>query len=290
MRAPLTFISHRMACKRAKLGPLIQAQTAMIGLGLRKKAVPNLRERVASLMTERSKTLVRAFAGSERKSLIGGLLTLPVFVSNVEVIRRMCAGPLGVLGNLVFGASVGTAQQPSATITEAGQADFASAAATSATELGDHAASMSHDVGFHIPVEPTFATEGCLWFPNLLEADPLHVLPFAVSALLVANMIPENIAARRELFGLAPVSGDKHAVLMDQSRKRRAFQRTMLILAFAIGPITMDLPAAVHLYWLSSAGFSLAVSKGLRRAMPIPKNTVKPCQGMEIPLLMPKPT
>lgn len=240
-------------------------------------------------MAERSKTLVRAFAGSERKSLIGGLLTLPVFVSNVEVIRRMCAGPLGILGNLVFGNYAATAQQPSAITTETG-ADTASAATTTATEIGDHAASIPHDVGFSIPVEPTFATEGCLWFPNLLEADPLHVLPFAVSALLVANMIPENIAARRELFGLAPVSGDKQAVLMGQSRKRRAFQRTMLILAFAIGPITIDLPAAVHLYWVSSAGFSLAVSKVMKRAMPIPKNTIKPCHGMEIPLLMPKPT
>lgn len=289
MRAPLTFISHRMACKRAKLGPLIQAQTAMIGLGLRKKAVPNLRKKVASLMTERSRTLVRAFAGSERKSLIGGLLTLPVFVSNVEVIRRMCAGPLGLLGNLVFGASAGNSQSPNATTAQTG-ADSASAATTIGTELGDHVASVSQNVGFPIPVEPTFATEGCLWFPNLLESDPLHILPFAVSALLVANMIPENIAARRELFGLAPVSGERHAVLMGQNNKRRAFQRTMLILAFAIGPITMDLPAAVHLYWVSSAGFSLAVSKGLKRFMPIPKNTIKPCHGMEIPLLMPKPT
>lgn len=289
IRAPLTLISHRMACKRAKLVPLIQAQTAMIGLGLRKKAVPNLREKVASLMTERSKTLVRAFAGSERKSLIGGLLTLPVFVSNVEVIRRMCAGPLGILGNLVFGASAGNPQTPSATTAQAG-ADSASAATTIVTELGDHAASTSHDVGFSIPVEPTFATEGCLWFPNLLESDPLHVLPFAVSALLVANMIPENTTARRDLFGLPPVSGDKHAILMGQNNNRRAIQRSMLILAFAMGPITMDLPAAVHLYWVSSAGFSLAVSKGLKRAMPMPKNTIKPCHGMEIPLLMPKPT
>lgn len=287
LRAPLTFYSHRMACKRAKLGPLIQAQTAMIGLGLRRKAVPNLRKRVASLMAERSRTLMRAFAGSERKSLLGGLVTLPVFVSNVEVIRRMCAGPLGLLGNLVFGRSTGEATH---TGMPTESTEPLSAVTTSATELGEAAASIPRDTGFSIPVESTFATEGCLWFPNLLESDPYHVLPFAVSALLVANMIPDSLAARRELFGLAPIAGDKHAVIMGQSNKRRAFQRTMLLVAFAIGPITMDLPAAVHLYWLSSAGFSLAVSKSMKRAMPIPKNTIKPCRGMEIPLLMPKPT
>lgn len=287
LRAPLTFYSHRMACKRAKLGPLIQAQTAMIGLGLRKKAVPNLREKVASLMAERSRTLMRTFAGSERNSVYGGLLSLPIFVSNVEVIRRMCGGPLGILGRLGFGFSAGDATHTGTTTTT----DFAEAVSTttiSATELGEVTAAIPSDVQFSIPVEPTFATEGCLWFPNLLESDPLHVLPLAVSAMLVANMIPENSAARRELFGLSPVVGDKHAVLLGQSRKRRAFQRSMLILAFAIGPITMDLPAAVHLYWFSSAAFSLAVSKGMRRAMPIPKNTVKPCQGMEIPLVLPK--
>lgn len=287
MRAPLTFYSHRMACQRAKLGPLIQAQTAMIGLGLRKKAVPDLRQKVASLMAERSRKLMRAVAGSETNSILGGLVTLPVFVSNVEVIRRMCAGPLGLLGNLVFRRSIGEATH---TGTPTESTETLPAATTSATDLGEAAALTPRDVGFSISVEPTFATEGCLWFPNLLESDPLHVLPFAVSALLVANMIPDHIAARRELFGLAPVVGDKQAVVMGQSRKRRAFQRTMLILAFAIGPITMDLPAAVHLYWLSSAAFSLAVSKGIKRAMPIPKNTIKPCRGMEIPLLMPKPT
>ncbi|KAJ4420723.1 hypothetical protein N0V82_004162 [Gnomoniopsis sp. IMI 355080] len=287
LRAPLTFYSHRMACKRAKLAPLIQAEMAMLGLGLRKKAVPDLRKRVASLMAERSRRLVRAVAGSERNSIIGGLVTLPVFVSNVEVIRRMCAGPLGLLGRLAFGRNTGDATH---TGVPEESTEALPAAITSATDLGGAAASLPPDGGLHIPVEPTLATEGCLWFPNLLEADPLHILPFAVSAMLVANMIPDTVAARRELFGLAPVVGDKHAVLVGQSKKRRAFQRTMLILASAIGPLTMDLPAAIHLYWLSSATFSLAVSLTTKRAMPIPRNTIKPCRGMEIPLLLPKAT
>lgn len=287
IRAPLTLYSHRMACKRAKLGPLIQAQTAMIGLGLRKKAVSNLRERVASLMAKRTKALMQTFAGSERTSLVGGLVTLPVFVSNLEVIRRMCGGPRGLLGRLAFGTSAEDATHTGNAAPEAVEA--VRAATTSAIDSGDVIASASRDVAFPIPIEPTFATEGCLWFPNLLESDPVHILPFAVSAMLIANMIPDSSAARRELFGLAPVVGDRRATLLGQTSKRRAFQRTMLVLALAIGPITMDMPAALHLYWFTSAGFSLMVSKGIKRAVPIPKNTIKPCQGMEIPLLRPKP-
>lgn len=288
IRAPLTFYSHRMVRKRAMLGPLIQAQTAMIGLGLRKKAVPNLRKRVVALATQRSRALTRAFAGNERKNLYGGILTLPVFVSNLEVIRRMCGGPRGLLGRLAFGTSAGNATYTGTAATETAEA--VSAAVTSAPELGEISASASPDVVSAIPIEPTFATEGCLWFPNLLESDPLHILPFAVSAMLVANMMPDTSAARRELFGLAPAVGDKRATLLGQTAKRRAFQRTMLILAFAIGPITMDMPAALHLYWMASAGFNLAVSKGMKRAMPIPQNAIRPCRGMELPLLLPKPT
>ncbi|CAN8103356.1 unnamed protein product [Discula destructiva] len=289
VRAPLSLYSHQKARKRAKLGPLIQAQTAMIGLGLRKKAVPDLRKKVVEVMKKRSKKLAETFAGSERGSIIGGLLTLPIFVSNLEVIRRMCGGPRGLFGRLVFGASGADGPADPATAAATMSAEGISASTPFAADMAEAAVASHRDVISDISVEPTFATEGCLWFPNLLESDPLHILPFALSAILVAHMIPGTSAARRELIGLSPVAGDKHAVMMGQTGKRRALQRTMLILAFAMGPITMDMPAALHLYWLSSAGFSLAVTKGLRRALPIPKNTVRPCQGMEMPLLRPKP-
>lgn len=283
IRLPLTLYSHNMARRRAKLVPLIQAETSMVGRNMRKLARSELRVRVAEIMKKRNKELSKALTINESRSIIGGILSLPIFVSNLEVIRRMCGGPRGMLGSLVFAA-------PPAAPAAADSAPSPSAVDLApATDLGDLAASGTQDALASIAVEPSLATGGCLWFPNLLEADPYHILPFAVSAVLVLNLMPESSAARRELFGLQPGAGDKRAALHGQSRGRRGFQRSMLLIALAIGPVTMDLPAALHLYWLTSASFSLAVSKGIKLFRPLPKNTIKPCTGMEVPLLRPKP-
>lgn len=290
LRAPLTLSSRRMARSKAKLTPLIQAQQAMVGLGLRKKAVPNLRDRLMAATKKRTKDLYRAFAINERKSIIGGVLTLPIFVSNLEVIRRMCGGPRGMLGNLIFSSS--DARAATETTTDSAEALSASTSAAGLpppTELGDTASSAAQETFNSITLEPSLATGGCLWFPNLLEPDPYHILPFALSALIVLHMMPGTSAARRELFGLKPVAGDKGATLLGQTGARRAFQRTMLIIGLSIGPITMDLPSALHVYWLASSALNLAVLKGTKFFMPIPKNTAKPCRGMEVPLLRPKP-
>lgn len=286
IRAPFTIYAHQKARKTAKLWPLLQAQTAMIALGLRKKAVPNLRARLVEVTKKRSKRLIRAFAGSERNSIVGGLATLPIFLSNLEVIRRLCGGPPGFMGLLT--TAFRSEEPPTDATTVTTSVDATSTSAAPGTDLVQTAASTSTDFISTISMNPTFATEGCLWFPDLLQPDPLHILPFAVSAILIAHIIPDTLAARRELAGLSPVAGDKRAILMNQTKKRRAFQRTMLILACCVGPVTMNMPAALHLYWMASAGSSLALTKGLKWAFPVPKNTISPCQGMDIPLLQPK--
>lgn len=272
-RLPLMLYSHQRARKRAILVPLMQAKVAMIAQGMRRKAVPNLREAVAQVMKERSKVLLEAFAKNERYSIVGGLLTIPVFLSNLEVLRRMSGGPKGFIGTLIFDES--DAEGSTDTVAAAMSADAVPTAGATVIDP--------------ISIEPTFASEGCLWFPDLLQSDPLHILPFALSVILVAQMIPHTPAAWRELMGLSPIGGDENSVTMRRSGKARAFRRSILVVAVAIWPLTMDMPAALHLYWLSSAGFSLAVSRALKTAFPIPKQTVTPCRGMEVPLLRPKP-
>lgn len=288
IRTPLTLYAHQKARKTAKLWPLLQAQASMIALGLRKKAVPNLRTKLVELTKKRSKRLVRVFAGSEQASIFGGLATLPLFLSNLEVIRRMCGGPTGMLGYLSAALRSEEPMDAATVTTVTTSPNSVSDSATSTTNLAQTTASSDMDVSSSALFEPSLATEGCLWFPDLLQPDPLHILPFAVSAILIAHIMPETSAARRELAGLSPVAGDKHAILMGQTKSRRALQRTLLLLSFAVGPLTMNFPAALHLYWMFSGGFSLALTKGLKWAFPIPKNTIKPCQGMEIPLLQPK--
>ncbi|KUI53341.1 Mitochondrial inner membrane protein OXA1L [Cytospora mali] len=299
IRTPLTLYAHSLKRRRAKLLHLIQAQYAQIGLGLRRKAVTNLRERVLKAVRKRSKATFKVFSIDESKSIWGGLISLPIFLSNLEVIRRMCGGPRGLIGNLLHGWE--TTTTPTATgaaETEAassGPASFTGDAisvadVSSPTSLGDLTSTTS-DTLSSISMEPTFATGGCLWFPNLLVPDPYHILPFAVSALLFAHMIPETTAERRDLFGLKPLATNGKTMTVGGGRSRmwRALQRSLIIMALAIGPATMDMPAALHLYWMTSVGCSLAVTKGVKKLMPITKSSVKPCTGIEIPLLRPKP-
>lgn len=275
IRLPLSLYTHQMARKRASLVPLIQAETAMVGLGLRKKAASDLMGTVRKAMKKRTKNLFATFAINERNSVFGGLLSLPIFVSNIEVLRRMCGGPRGLLGSLIFSSSTSA----TAAKTTSGASTAVAADLSSTTDLASAAT----------PLDPSLATGGCLWFPDLLVPDPYHILPMAVSAVLVMHTIPDNWAATRELFGLSPVAGNKNAVLFGQNRTRRIIQRTMLVASLAIGPVTMDLPCALHVYWLASASFSLAVRKAINYFLPLPKQTVRPCRGHEMPLLRPKP-
>ena len=127
--------------------------------------------------------------------------------------------------------------------------------------------------------DPGMAVEGCLWFGDLTAADPLHVLPLALSVVLVANIVPKTVPELRVFLGLDPVP-------MGASKTRVRVQRVFLTFAMAIGPMTMDLPAALHLYWLSTALLTTAQAAVLSRLMPIPK-TVPPARKGEDVLISP---
>lgn len=299
IRVPLNLYTNSVQRRKAKLGPLIQAQYALIGLGLRRKAVPNVMERVTKSVKTRSKKMFEAFAVHETRSIWGGLISLPIFLSNLEVIRTMCGGPRGLLGSILYGwqgrDAAGT------TGSETAAAGAAASSTTPNTGLESPVAELpsntnitdlttSPDILNPLTLEPSFASGGCLWFPDLLVPDPYHILPFAVSGLLLAHVIPETEAELRSLFGMKPAAGSRRIVVAgSRSKASMAIRRLLIVAAIAIGPVTMDMPVALHLYWASSVGCSLVVSKGIRRLLPIPKVPVKPCSGHEMPLMRPKP-
>lgn len=302
-RVPLTLYTHSTQRKKAKLAPLIYAQYAQIGLGLRRKAVPNLRERLTKAVKSRSKKMFTAFAINESRSFWGGLISLPIFLSNLEVIRTMCGGPRGLLGSVLYGwqgrdaattvpsdtAATGAAASSTASNFSPGPPVADLPSPTDATELASSA--TSPEVLNPLTLDPTFATGGCLWFPDLLVPDPYHILPFAVSGLLLVHLIPETEAELRNLFGMRPPAGSRNSIVIAGARSRgsMALRRALMVLALAIGPATMDMPVALHLYWASSVGCSLILTKGIRRLLPIPKLPVKPCMGLENPIIRPKP-
>jgi inner membrane protein COX18 len=130
--------------------------------------------------------------------------------------------------------------------------------------------------------DPSMATGGCLWFPDLTAADPLHILPLALSAILVLNVMPKSMPQLRILLGLD--STPEGAI--GSSKWRLRLQRSLLMVAMAVGPLTMDLPAALHLYWISSAALTATQTIIISWLMPMPKN-VPPAKRGESVFVMP---
>jgi mitochondrial inner membrane protein COX18 len=161
-----------------------------------------------------------------------GLAQVPVFLVTMEALRAMAGAQQGWWGMITGSRNVGA--DTDALLTADG---------FTGTAL--------------IPVESSFATEGALWFPNLLLADPQLLLPFMLSGAILLN-----------LFGHKPV-----ALGPWQTR----FRRSMGIVALAIGPIMIPVPSALVLYWVSSSMLAYGQSLLLERLMPI-KKPVRPCK------------
>jgi inner membrane protein COX18 len=116
---------------------------------------------------------------------------------------------------------------------------------------GDESAVVEMD----IPIEQSFATEGALWFPDLLAADPQMVLPFMLSGAILLNLSnsPGNSLWQRRL------------------------KRTLGIVGLAMGPLTLQFPSAMLIYWISSSMLAYMQAAVLDRVMPI-KTPVMPCK------------
>lgn len=145
------------------------------------------------------------------------LLQLPVWLLAVEAIRKMCGKEVGLLGT-IFGSSD---------------------SATAGTK------------------ELSFATEGALWFPDLLVPDPMLLLPFMLSATMLGNLY--------------------HTTGNNLTAGRRRMVNALKFMALCIGPITLQFPSAILVYWISSSSFAMMQAAVLERLMPV-KPPVVPCK------------
>ncbi len=182
--------------------------------------------------------------GCERWKNFLGLVQLPVFLVTMEALRAMAGAQQGWWGMM---AGSGNVPDGEGVLTADG---------LTGTAL--------------IPVESAFATEGALWFPNLLLADPQLLLPFMLSGAIILN-----------LFGHKPVA---LGVWMTR------FRRSMGIVALAVGPIMMHVPSALVLYWVSSSMLAYGQSLLLEGLMPIakPATPCKPKRPMRSGLGLPE--
>ena len=166
------------------------------------------------------------------------LTTFPAWLAMIETLRRMCGARPGLLGmgsDLLGGTSV-----------EMDPGKALDALKSSA-----------------VPLEPSLAQEGALWFPDLLAPDPLLILPFILSGTLFASLHLTSRSQARE--GRQP------------SFVVKSFEAVLKILALAIGPVMINLPSTLLLYWISSSVIAL-VSKFLTdRLLPF-RRPPEPCK------------
>lgn len=146
------------------------------------------------------------------------LLQLPVWLTAIEAIREMCGQQSGLLG-MVFRTKIdGIAQV--------------------------------------LPKVDSFATEGMLWFPDLMVSDPQLILPFILSGTIYLN--------------ITRGSSNNPKILPWQ----KGLDRSLKAVALAIGPLTLQMPSAMLLYWIASSSFAYAQASILEKVIPLKSKAV----------------
>ncbi|KAJ1338763.1 mitochondrial inner membrane protein COX18 [Microdochium nivale] len=295
-RLPFTIYTQKLLGWRSRYTPIVQAWAPGIISGVVKDGVPPAeQQKVAQTRTLKEIKRLWKKTGLQEWKLYTGLVSLPIWLVAIDSIRRLCGGPRGLLGAFFL------PNRDANTPTDAAAAPSLSPALDGAAPSDVVSATSSSAETVISTAEPSLMTEGALWFTDLTVADPYHILPFALSAVLVANMIPKNNARMRELFGLDPVrsaantsssspsTGSQGTTsASQQGAVRRGLGRGMLIVSALVGPLTMDLPAAIHLYWLTSACASRATTRLIDRLYPLDSKMVKLCKGTELPIIRPR--
>lgn len=166
---------------------------------------------------------------------------IPIFFAMAETIRQKCGAQDGLLG---MAMSVLRGERTTMT-----------------TETGQVVARVTPSEWF----EPSLATEGMLWFPDLLLPDPTGVLPFIASGIMFANIYTSKNTVE---------NGANWPNLL---------RRTLLCVSLLIGPLCQNLPAALMLYWSSSTASVMLWNVWLDKRYPAPRGF----NACKRPLLMP---
>ncbi|KAK6955854.1 hypothetical protein Daesc_003499 [Daldinia eschscholtzii] len=263
--------------------------TGRIARDLRREEVSSSREQ-KELLARHKKVASRIYrtVGLQDWKLYSSFLGLPFWLIGIESVRRICGGPRGLLGRLLLGR----AEDDATASNTSGDTEIA----TSSLDITTTATEQVHTVDPNVVataaehtknlLDPSIAFEGCLWFPDLSVPDPYHILPLALSSLLVWNMLPKSQAGLRQLAGLNP--GDRLLVETPAITRQRRLRRMLIVLSALIGPMTADLPAALHLYWLSTSVTHTVTSKLLSKFMPIDTKVIPRAKGIEAVVIRPK--
>ncbi|KAL8901191.1 MAG: hypothetical protein Q9207_005321 [Kuettlingeria erythrocarpa] len=269
-KAPLTTYVHVTNRNRQKHQPLIQAWTHKFRDEVMKEHAAEgpikCQKLVRKKLLKKCAEIYRQ-TGTQRWKSFLGYLQIPVWLTLIETIRRMCGireGLLGMLQSRFFGSNQdATVPNERENMAETALSERISSfedSQMSSTEGVDILEGIGKDP--LIPLESSLATEGALWFHNLLLPDPHMALSFILSGSLFANILYQERRAKK--LGWKP------------SAMQRGLGNFFKIAAFAVGPLTLSFPSAIHLYLISSSIFGLANTVLLNCYLPLATTSQPP--------------
>ncbi|KAG9242357.1 60Kd inner membrane protein-domain-containing protein [Calycina marina] len=229
---PLSIYARANNRAQVELAPLVSAwkepMQKKVRLQLQERKMVAISASKPNLMLakemRRKSAEIYARWGCQRLKNFMPLLQLPIWLTVMEAIREMCGQREGLWG-LLFRTGSGSMSQV-------------------------------------LPIEASLATEGMLWFPNLMAADPQLTLPFILSGMLYMNITSGTAKRNRSAFSAG-------------------LTKVLKAVALAIGPLTLNVPSAMLLYWISSSSMALVQATIMDRLMPIKPLDIKALPTIE---------
>jgi inner membrane protein COX18 len=200
-------------------------------------------------MRKKRKELYKMFGCQSYKNFLPPIVQFPLFITVIETIRGLCGTTQG-FWRMLLGSDSTPINAPEVII-------------DAVDNLSDTIVPPS-TISQILTADPSMATEGMLWFTDLTAPDPMLILPFMLSATIFLNLIPKHYFSGR------PAPTTKPGPI------GRGLSMFMKVFALAIGPMTLQIPSAMLLYWISSSGLAFAQGVLLDIFSPI-GNPVTPC-------------
>ncbi|RAL09506.1 putative mitochondrial export translocase Oxa2 [Aspergillus homomorphus CBS 101889] len=124
-------------------------------------------------------------------------------------------------------------------------------------------AGVELDPASRVPVEPALATEGALWFPDLLAGDPTGALPALLAASILLNIHRGWKATPLSEMAELPVP----ALAKKLSIRGLRFFVQLLALNVGLASYAAEIPVALLLYWISSSSVATLQNWALDRVL-----------------------
>ncbi|KAF9892583.1 hypothetical protein FE257_000985 [Aspergillus nanangensis] len=252
---PLQMFSRLQARKERDLQPLLNSWSKVYSQNLLRQKdpssesilPPDIRRNLAKQIKTKRKELHKRF---EVVPYWKGLnfLQIPVWISVMESVRAMSGNDKGLVPYLL------SLVEPAS----------------------------SENSSLHLAVEPTLATEGALWFPDLLAGDSTGLLPVALTLSILINIRRGwKVPPLRDLADLPKPELTKQLVL----RSIRMFIQ-ILSLNIGLSAYVANMPSALMIYWITSSNVATLQTLFLEKYM-FAKPPLKPWKQVFIDF--PKP-